>query len=229
MNARGHDTLRVVILPVTDPAAWGPSLDAAVNALARGEVIVLPTDTMYGIAADAFQPSAVDHVREAKGAAPDVPLAVLIPSVQTVAGLGSEVSATAMALMEALWPGSITFVVKAQATLAWDLGDSRGTVALRVPDHPAALALLKRTGPLAVSSANRVGEPVALRATEAHDSLGSAASVYLDGGIVETGTPSTVVDATKTALRIVREGAVSRDVLTGIVGEEAFEPGESAA
>ena len=214
---------------MTDPAAWGPSLDAAVNALARGEVIVLPTDTMYGIAADAFQPAAVDHVREAKGATPDVPLAVLIPSVHTVAGLGNEVPVTAMSLMEALWPGAITFVVKAQATLAWDLGDTRGTVALRVPDQPAALALLKRTGPLAVSSANRVGEPVALRSTEAQDSLGSAVSVYLDGGLIESGVPSTVVDATKAVLRIVREGAVSREALTDIVGEEAFEPGESAA
>ena len=214
-----------MILPCFDPATWGPSLDAAVHALSRGEVVVLPTDTVYGVGCDAFQPEAVARVLAAKGRDRQMPPPVLIPSAQTVDGLARDVPAPARALMEALWPGPLTVIVSAQPSLAWDLGETRGTVALRVPDHAAALALLARTGPLAVTSANRTGNSAATTADDAERQLGDAVSVYLDGGDSPVGVASTIVDATGPALRIVREGGVSGDRLVEIVGAQAFGEG----
>lgn len=211
-----------MILSCFDPATWGPSLDAAVHALSRGEVVVLPTDTVYGVGCDAFQPEAVARVLAAKGRDRQMPPPVLIPSVQTVDGLARDVPAPARALMEALWPGPLTVIVPVQPSLAWDLGDTHGTVALRVPDHAAALALLARTGPMAVTSANRTGNPAATTADDARRQLGDAVSVYLDGGDSPLGVASTIVDATGTALRIVREGGVSKDRLLEIAGAQAF-------
>jgi tRNA threonylcarbamoyl adenosine modification protein (Sua5/YciO/YrdC/YwlC family) len=211
-----------VILPCFDPATWGPSLDAAVHALSRGEVVALPTDTVYGVGCDAFQPDAVARVLAAKGRDRQMPPPVLIPSVATVDGLARDVSASARALMEACWPGPLTVIVSAQPSLSWDLGETQGTVALRVPNHAAALALLVRTGPLAVTSANRTGSPAATTADDAKRQLGDAVSVYLDGGDSPLGVASTIVDATGPALRIVREGGVRRDRLIAIVGAASF-------
>nr|WP_152649248.1 L-threonylcarbamoyladenylate synthase [Demequina flava] len=213
------------MLACSDPATWGPSLDAAVDAVSRGAVIVLPTDTVYGVGADAFRADAVAAVLAAKGRGRQMPPPVLIPDIRTVAGLGMDVPATATALMEELWPGALTVIVHAQPSLAWDLGDTHGTVALRMPDHPAALALLKRTGPLAVTSANKTGQPAATTASAAQEQLGESVAVYLDGGDSPLGTASTIVDATDPAgLRVVRDGGVSRDRLVEIVGAEAFAP-----
>ncbi|UPU88636.1 L-threonylcarbamoyladenylate synthase [Demequina sp. TMPB413] len=217
-----------MILPCFDPATWGPSLDAAVHALSRGEVVVLPTDTVYGVGADAFQPQAVARVLAAKGRDRQMPPPVLIPSVRTVDGLAHDVSAPARALMDACWPGPLTVIVLAQPSLAWDLGETRGTVALRIPDHAAALALLARTGPLAVTSANRTGQPAATTADDAKEQLGDAVSVYLDAGDSPLGVASTIVDATGPVLKVVREGGVSWDRLVEIVGVKAFDEETSA-
>lgn len=214
-----------MIYPCFDPATWGPSLDAAVDAVQRGAVIVLPTDTVYGVGADAFNPTAVAAVLAAKGRGRQMPPPVLIPNLRTVDGLARDVPESARALMEALWPGALTVIVHAQPSLAWDLGETHGTVALRMPDHGAALALLSRTGPLAVTSANRTGEPAATTADDARAQLGDAVAVYLDGGDSPLGTASTIVDATDPAgLRVVRDGGVSRDRLVEIAGNEAFAP-----
>lgn len=215
-----------MIHPCLDPSSWGPSIDAAVHAVERGEVIVLPTDTVYGVGADAFQPKAVAAVLAAKGRGRHMPPPVLIPELRTVDGLGRDVPASARALMDACWPGPLTVIVLAQPSLAWDLGETHGTVALRVPDHEAALALLKRTGPLAVTSANRTGEPAATTASGALEQLGDAVSVYLDGGDAPLGVASTIVDATGERLRIVREGGVSRERIIEIVGEDGLAPAE---
>lgn len=217
-----------MILPCFDPATWGPSLDAAIHALSRGEVVVLPTDTVYGIGCDAFQPKAVARVLAAKGRDRQMPPPVLIPSVRTVDGLARDVSPHARVLMESLWPGPLTVIVSAQPSLDWDLGETHGTVALRVPDHAAALALLARTGPLAVTSANRTGHPAATTADDAKDQLGDAVSVYLDAGDSPLGRASTIVDATGPALRIVREGGVSEAQLVELVGASAFGEGQDA-
>ncbi len=210
-----------MILDTHDPSTWGPSLDAAVDAVSRGAVIVLPTDTVYGVGADAFQPDAVAAVLAAKGRGRQMPPPVLIPSVRTVDGLAREVPDAARSLMEECWPGALTVIVKAQPSLAWDLGETHGTVALRVPDHPAALALLARTGPLAVTSANRTGEPAATTAAGAEEQLGASVAVYLDAGDSPLGVASTIVDATGPRLRIVRQGGISHARIVEIVGEDA--------
>lgn len=196
----------------TDPATWGPAVDEAVHVLARGGLVVLPTDTVYGIAADAFAPDAVASLLAAKGRGRQMPPPVLVPEVRTVDGLCDDVPESARALMAAFWPGGLTVICRAQPSLAWDLGETRGTVAVRMPDHPAALAVLRRTGPLAVSSANRTGLPAALTAAEARDQLGDAVGLYLDGGAAPGGVASTIVDATGPdgdPLRVVREGALT--------------------
>jgi tRNA threonylcarbamoyl adenosine modification protein (Sua5/YciO/YrdC/YwlC family) len=218
-----------VILPCFDPATWGPSLDQAVYAVGRGDIVVLPTDTVYGVGADAFNPDAVAAVLAAKGRGRQMPPPVLIPNARTVDGLARDVPAAARALMEEFWPGALTVILWAQPSLAWDLGDTFGTVALRVPDHASALALLARTGPLAVTSANRTGAPAATTAEDARGQLGDVVAVYLDAGDSPLGLASTIVDATgANGLRIVRLGGVGREEIVEIVGEEALAPEDPA-
>ncbi len=198
---------------VTDGTARGPALDEAVNAVSRGALVVLPTDTVYGIGADAFSPPAVAALLAAKGRGRQMPPPVLIPDVRTLDGLATDVPQAVRDLVERFWPGGLTVILRAQPSLAWDLGETAGTVALRMPDHEAALALLRRTGPLAVSSANRTGSPAALTAQDARDQLGASVAVYLDAGPVTGGVASTIVDATGPELRVVRAGAIDLALL----------------
>ncbi len=207
-----------MILPAFDPASWGPSIDAAVHAVERGGAVVFPTDTLYGIGCDAFQPEAVEAILAAKGRGREMPPPVLIPSAGTVDGIARDVPDNVRALMDAFWPGPLTIIVNAQPSLSWDLGDTHGTVALRVPEHPVALALLLRTGPMAVTSANRTGGPPATSVEGAEWQLGSAVAVYLDGGDTPIGEPSTIVDATSETIRVVREGALHRDEIAAVAG-----------
>lgn len=204
-------------LDVRDPATWGPSLDEAVNAVQRGALVVLPTDTVYGIGADAFQPDAVGALLAAKGRGRQMPPPVLVADALTLDALATEISEDARALVDAFWPGGFTIVLTAQRSLMWDLGETFGTVALRMPDHPAALALLRRTGPMAVSSANRTGSPAARTAQEALDQLGSSVAVYLDAGDAPGGVASTIVDATTDVPRVLRQGAISLEELRAVV------------
>ncbi len=171
----------------TDPSTWGPALDEAVHALGRGGLVVLPTDTVYGVGADAFDARAVAALLAAKGRGRQMPPPVLVPDARTLDGLCTDVPEPVRALVEAFWPGGLTVILRAQPSLTWDLGETRGTVAVRMPDHPAALALLARTGPLAVSSANLTGQPAALTAADALAQLGDAVAVYLDGGTAPAG------------------------------------------
>ena len=184
----------------------------------------MPTDTVYGVGADAFQPAAVAAVLAAKGRGRQMPPPVLVPSAFTVRGLARDISAHAEALMEAFWPGALTLILWAQPSLAWDLGDTHGTVAVRVPDHAGALALLQRTGPLAVTSANRTGQPAATTATQALEQLGESVAVILDAGDSPLGVASTIVDATGEYLRVVREGGVTRAGIEAVVGAAALAP-----
>ena len=201
---------------VSDPNTWGSAIDEAVNAVSRGALIVLPTDTVYGIGADAFTPAAVTALLAAKGRGRQLPPPVLVADVRTLDGLAVDVPQAARDLVAAFWPGGLTVICRAQPSLAWDLGETGGTVALRMPDHPAALALLRRTGPLAVSSANLTGRPAARTATDALDQLGGAVAVYLDAGAAPGGVASTIVDATGDALRLVRAGAIDLATLRTI-------------
>jgi tRNA threonylcarbamoyl adenosine modification protein (Sua5/YciO/YrdC/YwlC family) len=187
-------------------------------AVRRGELIVLPTDTVYGLGADAFTAPAIDALLAAKGRGRDLPVPVLVSSAAMAAALAGEFSDAGQRLVDAFWPGSLTVVVRHTPGLAWDLGDTRGTVALRMPDHPVALALITETGPLAVSSANRTGEPPATTAGDARDQLAEDVAVYLDSGTCAGGVPSTIVDLTGEQPRVLREGAVALDRLTAVVG-----------
>ncbi len=197
-----------------DPQA---GIDAAVDALQGGELVVLPTDTVYGIAADAFSPDAVGALLEAKGRGRDMPVPVLVGAWNSLDGLAEEVTPRARELVQACWPGGLTLVVRAAPSLAWDLGETRGTVALRMPLHPVALAVLARTGPLAVCSANRSGLPAAPDAAEAARQLGTAVAVYLDGGTSGGGPASSIVDLTGDVPRLLRVGAVPREQLLEVL------------
>jgi len=200
---------------------------AAATALSRGRLVVLPTDTVYGIGASAFDPDAVAALLAAKGRGRQSPPPVLVPAPATVAGLAVDVPAAVTTLVETFWPGPLTIICRAQPTLAWDLGDTGGTVALRMPDDEVALALLTRTGPLAVSSANRHGRPAATTVLEAATALGDSVDVYLDGGPSRGGVASTIVDATGPTLRIVRAGALSLAELAAVVPGVVGPDGES--
>nr|WP_324650044.1 L-threonylcarbamoyladenylate synthase [Georgenia sp. H159] len=212
----------------TVPETRGEGIEAAATALSRGSLVVLPTDTVYGLGAGAFDPEAVAALLAAKGRGRQHPPPVLVPSPATLAGLATEVPAAVHDLVAAFWPGPLTVICRAQPTLAWDLGETGGTVALRMPDDEVALALLTRTGPLAVSSANRHGQPSATTVLEAATALGDRVEVYLDGGPSRGGVASTIIDATGPTLRIVRAGALSREELAAVVPELAEPQGAEA-
>lgn len=194
------------------------TVEEAVEAVRAGRLVVLPTDTVYGIGADAFSPAAVNALLAAKGRGRDMPVPVLIGTVQTLEGISEGVSPTARALVDAFWPGALSLVVRHPASLAWDLGDAAGTVLVRMPRHPLALELLVEAGPMAVSSANRSGHPPATTVTEARAQLGSAVAVYLDGGPTPGSEPSTIVDVSRPGEppRVLRLGALRSDALRSV-------------
>ena len=200
------------------------------QAIARGELIVMPTDTVYGVAADAFTPAAVQRLLDAKGRGRNQPPPVLVAGQSALAALVEEVPEPVQRLVDEFWPGGLTIVLPAQPSLSWDLGDTLGTVAVRMPDQRIALELLEETGPLAVSSANRTGKAAAVTASDAQRMLQDDVAVYLDGGVSRTGIASTIIDATSLVrrggdettdpvVRILREGAITRAQLEGVIGD----------
>ncbi len=202
----------------SDPDARADGLAAAARAVRAGRLVVLPTDTVYGLGCDAFSGSAVRGLLAAKNRGPDMPVPVLVGSWSTIDGLVMGVPRAARDLVEAFWPGGLSIVLPHAPSLSWDLGESLGTVMLRMPLHPVALELLRDVGPMAVSSANISGSPPATTSAEAEVQLGDAVAVYLDGG--ESGEPvaSTIVDLTGDAPRILREGAVTAAEVGEVLG-----------
>lgn len=194
------------------------AISAAAAALKSGRLVVMPTDTVYGIAADAFDSQAVAGLLGAKGRGRDMPVGVLVGSWHTIEGLVYYVPDTARELIRAFWPGALSLVVQQAPSLQWDLGDARGTVMLRMPLHPVALELLRETGPLAVSSANVSGQPPATTAALAQAQLGPLVDVYLDGGPSPEQAASTIVDLTGDQPRILREGPVSVESVAQVLG-----------
>ena len=201
-------------------------------AIGRGELVVIPTDTVYGVAADAFSPEAVQRLLDAKGRDRTAPPPVLVPGIPTLDALAEAVPDEVRALVARFWPGGLTIVLRARPTLDWDLGETRGTVAVRMPSHRIALELLSETGPLAVSSANLTGEPAAMTAAQAQQALGDSVAVYLEAGEAgadypdaDAGTGSTIVDATglehpEGKLRILRRGVVPDAAIIEVVGAD---------
>ncbi|MDO5683898.1 MAG: L-threonylcarbamoyladenylate synthase [Propionibacteriaceae bacterium] len=204
-----------------------PSLAAAVAAVRSGACVVLPTDTVYGVGADAFSATAVNGLLAAKGRGRDMPPPVLIGDPTVLMALGRDIPDAAKKLAERFWPGPLTLILQAQTSLSMDLGETHGTIAVRVPDHEIAREFLRATGPLAVSSANRTGEPAAVTAFEAQDQLGDSVAVYLDGGATPGLVPSTIVDFTASDFGvIVRAGKLTATELRDVVPylEERQEP-----
>ncbi len=192
-------------------------VEAAVDAVKRGDLIVMPTDTLYGIGADAFKPWAVTSLLDAKGRDRQMPPPVLVGTRATLDGLVFNLPSVARDLVEAFWPGALTIVVEHAPSLQWDLGDLDGTVAVRMPLHPVALEILRETGPMAVSSANKTGEPPAATAEEARAQLGFSVSVYLESGELPDRTPSSIVDVTGEVPKLLRAGAIPLEKLRDVV------------
>lgn len=206
-------TLMARVYDTSNPSEREEGIADATGALRRGELAIIPTDTVYGIAADAFSPLAVMSLLGAKGRGREMPPPVLISNVGTVNALARDIPGWVHALLDQFWPGPLTVVCHQQTALKWDLGETRGTVALRMPKDEVALELLGRTGPLAVSSANLSGQTAAVTAQEAADMLGPATAVILDAGRAVAGQGSTILDCTQLQPRILREGALATNTL----------------
>jgi tRNA threonylcarbamoyl adenosine modification protein (Sua5/YciO/YrdC/YwlC family) len=200
-----------------DPQIRSSGIAAAVAAARSSRLVVVPTDTLYGIGCDAFDADAVADLLKAKGRGRDMPVPVLVGSWHTIDGLVLSVPLAARELTRAFWPGGLSLVVAQAPSLAWDLGDTDGTVMLRMPLHPVAIEVLREVGPMAVSSANVSGRPPATTAEEAREQLGDAVSVYLDGGTAATAVASTIVDVTGEVPTILREGAISAEAISEVL------------
>lgn len=214
----------MTVLACNDPQA----IDAAVEAVRAGAVIVVPTDTVYGVGADPMSPAAVDALLAAKSRTRQMPPPVLVASMDDAAAVAASLTPYARTLMERFWPGALTVIVKARPDVGWDLGETHGTVALRMPDHPDTLAVLRATGPLAVTSANKTTCPPACDIAEARAQLGEAVSLYLDGGRCGGGVPSSIVRCVEEGeFEILRHGAIGDDELRAAVGLPAASEGAS--
>ncbi len=217
-----HDRMDAVstVYDCADSDSRAAGLSAATSALKSGRLVVLPTDTVYGIGADAFDSAAVSALLATKRRGRDMPVPVLVGSWNTIDGLVFSVRPQARELIRAFWPGGLSIVVQQAPSLTWDLGDARGTVMLRMPLHPIALELLREVGPLAVSSANVSGHPAATTVAEAREQFGDHVGVYLDGGPARHSVASTIVDLTADQPRILRAGAVPVDEIAAVLGME---------
>ena len=209
------------IFDCSDPGQRQAGIASAISALKGGRLVVLPTDTVYGIGADAFDGTAVAALLAAKGRGRDMPVPVLVGSWHTIDGLVYSVPDTARDLIEAFWPGALSLVVRQAPSLQWDLGDAHGTVMLRMPLHPIAIELLREVGPMAVSSANISGRAAAVTAADAHEQLAGLVEVYLEGGPSAQQAASTIVDLTDTQPRVLREGPVTAAAIADVLGIEA--------
>jgi L-threonylcarbamoyladenylate synthase len=209
------------VFDCADPEQRSHAITSAAGAVKNGRLVVLPTDTVYGIGADAFDGSAVAALLSAKGRGRDMPVGVLVGSWHTIDGLALMVPQATRHLIRAFWPGALSLVVRQAPSLQWDLGDARGTVMLRMPLHPVAIELLREVGPMAVSSANVSGRPPAVNADDARDQLGDLVDIYLDAGPAAQQAASTILDLTGPEPRILRSGPVSAESIAAVLGLDA--------
>ena len=205
------------IYDCSNEASRAEGMDAAVKAAKAGRLVVMPTDTLYGLGCDAFDNAAVASLLAAKRRGPDMPVPVLVGSWDTYKGLVATITETMQVLVEAFWPGGLSIVVPQAPSLPWNLGDTRGTVMLRMPLQPVAIELLRAVGPMAVSSANISGHTPPTTAIAAKQQLGTAVSVYLDGGEAAIGEPSTIVDLSGPYPYLLREGAISAERIAEVL------------
>ncbi|MFA9445034.1 L-threonylcarbamoyladenylate synthase [Egicoccus sp. AB-alg6-2] len=192
----------------------------ATEVLRRGELVVLPTDTFYGVAADAFNAQGTGRLFAAREQPRRVPLSVLVRSPKQLAGLTTIVPEAAERLVAAYWPGPLTIVLHAEPNLRWELGRTEGTVAVRMPLDDLALAVVRAVGPVASTAASRRGGPAPTTAEAARDQLGEAVELYLDDGARPGRSASTVVDLTRRQPHVLRDGPLdSAEVLKVARGE----------
>src|ERR1700722_20708478 len=208
------------VFDCADPERRSDGIASAGGALKGGRLVVMPTDTVYGIGADAFDGTAVSALLAAKGRGRDMPVGVLVGSWHTIEGLVYTMPDGARELIRAFWPGALSLVVAQAPSLHWDLGDARGTVMLRMPLHPVAIELLREVGPMAVSSANVSGRPAAVTAEEARSQLGELVDIYLDAGRCGQGAASTIVDLPGASPRSLRAGPVSAERIAEVLGTD---------
>lgn len=211
----------MTVFDCSDPQQRTTGIASAISALKGGRLVVLPTDTVYGIGADAFDGTAVASLLAAKGRGRDMPVPVLVGSWHTVDGLVYSVPGSARDLIRAFWPGALSLVVRQAPSLQWDLGDANGTVMLRMPLHPVAIELLRDVGPMAVSSANVSGRPPAVTAADAQAQLGDRVEVYLEAGPSARQAASTIVDLTGPTPRVLRQGPISAQAVAEVLGVDA--------
>jgi len=183
------------------------SITHAVELIRRGGTVAFPTDTVYGLAADAFQVPAIDKLFEIKERPKNQAIAILLGSPEQLALVAGKPSQAAMDLAEKHWPGALTLVITRHPDVP-EILSPLPTIGVRIPDHPAAIALLKQAGPLAVTSANLSGRPNTTTAEEVFAQIGDRVDLILDGGKTPGGVPSTVVDLTGDSPKILREGPV---------------------
>lgn len=214
------------LVEVTDDARVG-LVERAAATLRDGHLVVLPTDTVYGVAADAFSLDGTARIFAARGQDRSVPLPVVVRSPKQLLGLTPAVPEAADPLMAAFWPGPLTLVVPAEPNLRWDLGRSAGALAVRMPLDELAIEVIAAVGPLALTSAVRVGEPAPSDAATARASLGDAVSLYLDDG-PRGQLRSTVVDLTRAQPSILRSGSLPDDLVVEVARGD-LDPLEAAA
>ena len=204
----------------TDDAERARGITAAVASIKRGELVVLPTESVYAVATDGFSARGARSVREAKGQSAATPLPIMIASITTIPGIAFNPSIAAMELMHGFWPGALTVLVTPQPSLAWD-HPAGAPLAVRIPLHPVTLEILRATGPMIVTGANAVGGAAALTVDQALEVLGETASIALDSGPLGAdpmlSQPSTVVDATGEVPVLLREGAITLEQLRSVV------------
>jgi tRNA threonylcarbamoyl adenosine modification protein (Sua5/YciO/YrdC/YwlC family) len=202
-----------------DREQWEGLVEVGGRMVAQGGLVVLPTDTVYGLGCDPFNPSAVEALFKAKARGRDLPLPVLVHTWRQAIGLVEDITEHARLLIAEYWPGPLTIVLRESPGIGWDLGDSRGTVAVRMPKHDFALALIERTGPLAVTSANRSGMPTPSSIEGVAEQLGGQVDVFFDTGPSSGGSASTIVDLSGTGVRVLREGAIAASEIERVIGE----------
>jgi tRNA threonylcarbamoyl adenosine modification protein (Sua5/YciO/YrdC/YwlC family) len=202
-----------------DREQWEGLVEVGGRMVAQGGLVVLPTDTVYGLGCDPFNPGAVEALFKAKGRGRDLPLPVLVFTWRQAVGLVEDITERARLLIAEYWPGPLTIVLRESPGIGWDLGDSRGTVAVRMPKHDFALALIERTGPLAVTSANRSGAPTPGSIEGVVEQLGGQVDVFFDTGPSSGGPASTIVDLSGTGVRVLREGAIPASEIERVIEE----------
>mgnify|MGYP000915063615 FL=1 len=200
------------------PSLSEADLARAQQELRDGHLLVVPTDTVYGIGADAANPEAVAAVLAAKGRGRQMPPPVLVASVEAIDSLCVDVPDAARTLARTFWPGGLTLILRARPDLGWDLGETGGTIGVRMPNQGALLRLLHDSGPMAVTSANLTGQPPATSVEASIGYFGARVAAYLDGGPTQGSTASSIVDFAHDAPRALRLGTISLEELSAAAG-----------